>query len=290
MQKQSSGYATKSIQDYFLHIGVPVEVRGELSFTKSPFSSDKTPSLCIYPNNTFYCWSTGQHGDVYDLVMKMEGIRFNKAKTIVDNLPTIWVAPKLRKKKEFNFLDYVVNDPDKLREIERYANSRGIVRYYIPSEFIYKRQNYLALMFIHVDMYGHISGAKLRGVSPDFIQRFYAKGKLNYYVIDLNRGNLANTNCYISESETSTNSLAEYLGEGVFISFGSVNSVMKRLPLKYEGMKNRYLIIDYDGDEKLYQERLKKYRHLNAKPIKLELPKGEDINSLYAKGELGLYL
>ena len=41
------------------------------------------------------------------------------------------------------------------------------------------------------------------------------------------------------------------------------------------------LIIDYDGNETLYEERFKLYAHLNPEPIRLILAKGEDINSLY---------
>ena len=51
------------------------------------------------------------------------------------------------------------------------------------------------------------------------------------------------------------------------------------IPKKYDAYE-RYVIIDYDNDEKLYKNRIETYENL-AKPIKMILPKGEDINSLY---------
>ncbi len=56
---------------------------------------------------------------------------------------------------------------------------------------------------------------------------------------------------------------------------------------EYRELKKK-LIIDYDGNEELYQQRLKLYEGLGAEPIKLILPKGEDINSLYCKKQMWL--
>ena len=44
-----------------------------------PFHSDKTPSFQIKKNNTFTCYSCGEHGDVIDLYMKLHSCDFKTA-------------------------------------------------------------------------------------------------------------------------------------------------------------------------------------------------------------------
>jgi hypothetical protein len=61
----------------------------------------------------------------------------------------------------------------------------------------------------------------------------------------------------------------------------------KELPEHLQNSKIK-LIVDFDGNEKLYQERLRLYKDLGAEPIKLILPKGEDINSLFVKKQMYL--
>ena len=53
---------------------IEVNNRGTAS---CPLHSDKTPSFKYYKEqNTWWCFSCGQGGDVIDLVMKMEGLDF----------------------------------------------------------------------------------------------------------------------------------------------------------------------------------------------------------------------
>ena len=91
---------------------------------------------------------------------------------------------------------------------------------------------------------------------------------------------------FIVESETSANSLWEICKEFniscVICSIGGVNNIPRKLPDELQGLKRR-VIIDYDGDEELYNERVDRLLHF-GKDIKIELPKGEDINSLYCNG------
>ena len=54
--------------------GLPVK-RG---FICCPFHSERTPSLKLYENNTWYCFGCGAHGDVIDFVSKMEGKTFSE--------------------------------------------------------------------------------------------------------------------------------------------------------------------------------------------------------------------
>ncbi len=46
----------------------------------SPFKTEKTPSFTVVPEKGFYhCFSSGEHGDVFDFVMKIEGLSFPEA-------------------------------------------------------------------------------------------------------------------------------------------------------------------------------------------------------------------
>lgn len=44
-----------------------------------PFHSDKTPSLQLYKNNTWYCFSCGAGRDTIDFIMKREDMNFTEA-------------------------------------------------------------------------------------------------------------------------------------------------------------------------------------------------------------------
>lgn len=47
-------------------------------FICCPFHPERTPSLKLYQNNTWYCFGCGAHGDVIDFVSKMEGKTFSE--------------------------------------------------------------------------------------------------------------------------------------------------------------------------------------------------------------------
>ncbi len=44
-----------------------------------PFHDERTPSLFIFPDNHFYCYGCGEHGDAIDFVMKLKGYEFAEA-------------------------------------------------------------------------------------------------------------------------------------------------------------------------------------------------------------------
>ena len=68
-----------SIKDYLESRGIKVIQTGKKWFCSSPFSRDSNWSFAIYPNNTFYCWSTGKAGDIVKLVQYLEGCTFKEA-------------------------------------------------------------------------------------------------------------------------------------------------------------------------------------------------------------------
>ena len=54
--------------------------RGREYVGLSPFQKEKTPSFTVVPDKGFYhCFSSGEHGDIIDFVMKTEGLSFPEA-------------------------------------------------------------------------------------------------------------------------------------------------------------------------------------------------------------------
>lgn len=288
-----------SIVDYLTSCGYNLEKNGGRHYCQSPFSYDRTPSFCIYNTNTFYDWANGFGGDIIKLVMEIENITFTEAvRLIVDG-----EFPR-HEVQEIETTDSKVVDVNRFlrvtdseyRDICSYAMNRGITRNFNPSAFsIRDGEEYVrrpSVGYVHVDEEFNVCGIKMRDINPYKDKRFSARGKQKFYVI---------TNCeydklsslYIVESESSANSLFEYLciiGKSCsVVSFGSWSNVPKDLPPTLNPLDKRSVIIDYDGNEELYQERIAQFDHLNAREIKLELPKNEDINSLFVSGLLHKY-
>lgn len=277
-----------SILAYLQSQGVELIPDGQRWMCKSPLKplqgsgEDRTPSFVIYPDGGFKCWSTGEWGDVYKLQRLIGGT--------LDGLPDY--TPVLNVRRQDHWGDTVPAKYTDITEAERitintYAMSRKITEGFIPGCYYKARpkgyDKKLAMMFVHKDLSGRICGAKFRNVAPEpGERRFVMRGRPGFYVLDTGLPGPR----YLIESETSANSLWMILRSrgsgGVVISHGSVENVPKTLPL---GDIPGYLILDYDGNEELYQKRVRKYNHLNLDEIKLRLDKAEDVNSLYCQGK-----
>lgn len=300
-----------SIESYLDSLGIKKEKKGPLVFFSSPFSSDSTPSLCVYPTNTFYDFSTGRGGDIIQLKREFNALNnVNMSfpellRSFNDNMSDLpkFTPRKVKKKvKKFNLNKYISKDEKVNKIIDEYALKRGIKSDYIhilsPVYFNDRFYDVPSIGFIHKDLSGKVTGVKARFVDsyldyPQEVmsQRFRAFGKLNIYTLD-NCMEETNNHLFISESETSSNSLFQYMKEnlisGAVLCFGGIGFDIKDFPAKFKNIKNKKVIIDYDGSEELYQERIAKYKDLGT-PIKIELEKGEDINSLYVKKQLNKY-
>lgn len=293
---------TVDIAGFLRNNGCEVKDKGHTSICSSPFSSDSTPSFVIYSSkNRFKDYSTGKGGDVVDLAQSLLGISFIEAVFMLneEELP-VWdektYKKKAKKQKPFDIANYTTGHRHEIKAIDDYARLRGITHNYLHGFFSkkigFQWLRFPSIMFPHEDLDGKIIGAKFRNVSHDSITgvmggRFTARGSMGYYICDNFYGGIG-YDTYIVEGEANANSLCEYFEDGEVearvISFGGVGAVPREIPNSDYGLL--FIVIDYDGDEELYQERLKQYEHFNGIPIKLELPKGEDINSLWASGNL----
>lgn len=296
-----------SVYDYLTSLGLPRGRRGKnIVFFKSPFARDSTPSLCVYLNtNSFYDWSQGFGGSIIELVKALhncstkEAIRMLSSSTLprVTHLQLTDNQSVTEAQKPFEYTRYLECDEDNIALIRDYASSRCIYNGYVPGRFYTPNDDgtflaYPSLMLLHRDAHGHIIGAKFRNVL-DTGPRYMARGVMGFYYLEhLSDQHLGEPTLYVVEGELNAVSLWQYLKKvdynSVVLSFGGVTSVPSHLPFKFETIKNRKLIIDYDNDHNEYQKRLKLYEHLQLTPITLHLKKGEDLNTLAIQNKFHL--
>ena len=59
---------------------VNLKKRGKEFIGLSPFKNEKTPSFTVSDEKGFYhCFSTGEHGNIFDFLMKTKSMRFGEA-------------------------------------------------------------------------------------------------------------------------------------------------------------------------------------------------------------------
>ncbi len=59
---------------------VKLKRRGKEFIGLSPFTSEKTPSFTVSDEKGFYhCFSSGEHGNIFDFIMKIQSIKFGEA-------------------------------------------------------------------------------------------------------------------------------------------------------------------------------------------------------------------
>lgn len=295
-----------SIRDYLEARGIKTEKVGTRYRARSPFSRDTNPSFLIYPTNTYHDWSTGRNGDIIDLVKQLEGCTFPAAiQHLQRGQYRKFTPPEREETKEtrpFNYKDFITHRADEIRAIRDYAGSRGICEGYENGVFFTRETGssgektwirHPSLGFLHRDKDLQICGIKLREINPKAQPRFNARGLLGLYILNGTKPtSYTDPVLYVVEGEANANSLWMSLKKTYdIISIGGATGTtypLVNLPPHLQQLPKKKLIIDYDGNEQLYQERLKLYEHLNAEPIKLMLPKGEDINSLYMAGKMYL--
>ena len=63
-----------------VRLKVNLKKRGKEFIGLSPFKNEKTPSFTVNDDKGFYhCFSTGEHGNIFDFLMKTKSLRFGEA-------------------------------------------------------------------------------------------------------------------------------------------------------------------------------------------------------------------
>ena len=121
---------------------VNLKKRGKEYVGLSPFKNEKTPSFTVNDEKGFYhCFSSGEHGNIFDFLMKTQNLRFGEAVKTLANLAGIrpYTFSKLDEEREKNWNQYIsiysryvdfyhsslINDEDS-KNAREYLKSRNL--------------------------------------------------------------------------------------------------------------------------------------------------------------------
>jgi len=116
---------------------VKLKPRGKEYVGLSPFSNEKTPSFTVSDEKGFYhCFSSGEHGSIFDFVMKTENVDFKDAVKKLAGIAGINVEDQYYKKEDslFNRKIKVLKDLLKLtsdwfqENLQRELKSNSLLR------------------------------------------------------------------------------------------------------------------------------------------------------------------
>ncbi len=88
---------------------VNLKKRGKEFVGLSPFKNEKTPSFTVNDEKEFYhCFSTSEHGNIFDFVMKTQNLRFGEAVKYLANLAGMrpYMFTKQDEEKEKKWKEY----------------------------------------------------------------------------------------------------------------------------------------------------------------------------------------
>ena len=111
---------------------VQLKKRGKEFVGLSPFKNEKTPSFTITDEKAHYhCFSTGEHGNIFDFLMKTQNLKFGEAVRSLANLaglqPYRFTKQDEKREKEWNiyteiYSNYIENNKKNI--ISNYKNKK----------------------------------------------------------------------------------------------------------------------------------------------------------------------
>ncbi len=121
---------------------VNLKKRGKEFVGLSPFKNERTPSFTVNDEKEFYhCFATGEHGNIFDFVMKTQNLRFGEAVKFLASLAGMkpYTFSKIDEQREKdwntykqiykNYIDYFHNELLKnssASEAKSYLKNRGL--------------------------------------------------------------------------------------------------------------------------------------------------------------------
>ena len=117
---------------------VKLKKRGKEFVGLSPFKTEKTPSFTVNDEKEFYhCFSTSEHGNIFDFVMKTQNFKFGEAVKHLANLagmqPYIFSKQDEEREKKWKiyssiFEEYVGFYHNQLLKNEKYSKARDYLK------------------------------------------------------------------------------------------------------------------------------------------------------------------
>ena len=117
-----------------INLSVPLKKKGSNYFGLSPFKKEKTPSFSVNEEKKiFHCFSTGEHGNVIDFLIKVKGYSFKDALYELADKAGIELSYKSSK---LNNIIYEINLLAKELFYKNLLNSK------IHLEYLQKKRNF----------------------------------------------------------------------------------------------------------------------------------------------------
>ena len=139
---------------------VNLKKRGKEYVGLSPFKTEKTPSFTVNDEKEFYhCFSTAEHGNIFDFVMKTQNLKFGEAVKSLANLA--------------GMRPYTFSKEDEIRE-KKWNNYKSILNKYVDhyhDELLKNSNSIMAKDYL-----------KKRGLTKEEVQKF----KIGFETNDLN--------------------------------------------------------------------------------------------------------
>ena len=134
---------------------VKLKKRGKEFVGLSPFKTEKTPSFTVNDEKEFYhCFSTSEHGNIFDFVMKTQNLRFGEAVKMLSNLAGMqpYTFSKQDEERENKWKSYksICNNFSEFYKNELFKNENSI-----------KAKNYLKAR--------GLSGAEVKNFNIGFV-------------------------------------------------------------------------------------------------------------------------
>ena len=158
---------------------VSLKKRGKEFVGLSPFKNEKTPSFTVNDEKGFYhCFSTSEHGNVFDFVMKMQNFKFGEAVKFLANLAGM--AP------------YRFSKVDEQREKEwnEYTGIYSDYTDYYHNELLNNQNSKIALDYLKKRKIGNSIIKEFKIGFVNFNSNIYEKLSKNYDVKILNESGL----------------------------------------------------------------------------------------------------
>tara|TARA_Y200000002_G_scaffold379722_1_gene389624 strand:+ start:517 stop:2289 length:1773 start_codon:yes stop_codon:yes gene_type:complete len=144
---------------------VSLKKRGKEFVGLSPFKNEKTPSFTVNDEKGFYhCFSTSEHGNIFDFIMKTQNLKFGESVKYLANLAGMqpYTFSKADEERENDwqnyseifkdYIDYHNNDllknPD-LKEAREYLKSRNLSSTDVKNfslGFVRNKKNYYQIL------------------------------------------------------------------------------------------------------------------------------------------------
>ena len=125
---------------------VNLKKRGKEFVGLSPFKTEKTPSFTVNDEKGFYhCFSTSEHGNIFDFIMKTQNLKFGEAVKSLANLAGMrpYTFSKQDEEREKNWKEYslIYNQYVQFYHDELLKNeSSNIAREYLKKRNLYKEE------------------------------------------------------------------------------------------------------------------------------------------------------